>query len=191
MRRRMITNDNVHYLKSLISTGTQYIDTGIPVTDNTIIRASFYIEEWHKTYENIFGTAMNLCACIRNAAVNEIGFPLKGTPESTNKIPVSLPMECNVIIDIAQMTYALNEQQKKYNLSMENNFGEYPMWIFTKRKSTNMSSKIVDVPGSFKLYSFSMEESGEKKIDLYPTLDDNGIPCLIDKVSNQYFYNHG
>ena len=61
------------------------------------------------------------------------------------------------------------------------------MWIFAKKQYGNNPNRI----GSFKLYSFSMEELGKKIIYLLPALDSSGIACLYDKVSGRYFYNIG
>lgn len=163
MRRRMMgKSDDVHYLKSLISTGTQYIDTGIPVTNNTIIRASFFIEAWHKSYENYFGTIRNRCACIYSNLKDELGFPYKNLTESTNRAKCVPPLDCDVVIDTNKNTYELNGNQRVYNASTENfDFGDFPMWIFAKRR--NESNKELDVPGIFKLYSFLWKNQGNKK----------------------------
>ena len=37
----------------------------------------------------------------------------------------------------------------------------------------------------------TVSSAGEKVIDLYPALDDQGIACLYDMVSGGYFYNSG
>ena len=43
-----------------------------------------------------------------------------------------------------------------------------------------------------KLYSFRRQNSsGVLLQDLIPVLDSNGVPCLFDKVTEQYFYNQG
>lgn len=191
MRRRMMgKNDDVHYVKSLISTGTQYIDTGVPVTNNTIIRASFFIGSFNVDYENYFGTIQNRCGCIRVANGSALGFPYKNYAETTNQMACFPPLDCNVIIDTNKNTYELNGNRRVYNGGFENfDFGYYPMCIFAKRR--NESVEDLDVPGSFKLYSFFMEESGEQKRSLYPALDTYGIPCLYDQISGQYFYNKG
>ena len=36
-----------------------------------------------------------------------------------------------------------------------------------------------------------MTKAGEKVIDLYPALDNQGIACLYDMVSGKYFRNSG
>lgn len=183
----MESNNKIHYLKSIISTGEQYIDTGVPVTDNTVIYASFYIEAFHIAYENYFGSYLNLCACIRYASDTALGFPFKGNPETLNFIPAKPPLKCDVTINIPDEKYTLNGTESQFKRKNNHDFSDWSMWIFAKR---NVNQK-VDVPGSFKLYSFSMEELGEKKIDLHPDLDPFGIACLYDTISSQYLYNQG
>lgn len=189
MRRRamMEGNDGIHYLKSIISTGKQYIDTGVPVTDNTVIYASFYIEAFHINYENYFGSYLNLCACIREGGSTALGFPFKGNPETVNSIPAKPPLKCDVAINIPEEKYIFNGTESQFKRNNNHDLGDWSMWIFAKRNNNQK----VDVPGSFKLYSFSMEELGEKKIDLRPALDPSDIACLYDTISCRYLYNQG
>jgi hypothetical protein len=35
------------------------------------------------------------------------------------------------------------------------------------------------------------DNNGNKMIDLGPSIDGNNIPCLFDKISNDYFYSSG
>lgn len=45
--------------------------------------------------------------------------------------------------------------------------------------------------GSYKLYGFSIWHGEEKLRDFAPILDETGTPCLYDRVSSRCFYNTG
>ena len=44
---------------------------------------------------------------------------------------------------------------------------------------------------NLRIYSFTISKDGEKIMNLIPTLDRNGTPCMYDTVSRQTFYNAG
>lgn len=46
-------------------------------------------------------------------------------------------------------------------------------------------------PSYINLYSCKIYEEDNLKFDFIPVLDENGLPCLYDKVSETYFYNTG
>lgn len=43
--------------------------------------------------------------------------------------------------------------------------------------------------GSYRLYGMKIE--GDNERNFQPALDSNNIPCLLDKISNKFFYNKG
>ncbi len=189
LRRRTVPSREVNFVRSLISTGTQYIDTQLSVDERTVIEASLYIEQFHKTYENYFGCQANECAMIRKAGENEVGFPFMTANERMNYLDFSTPGKADVVINTQDRTYSLNGVKKTYSaIPSTAVFAGTSMWIFAKKK---INSEAMDVPGIFKLYSFAMTKAGQKVIDLYPALDNQGIACLYDMVSGKYFYNSG
>lgn len=48
-----------------------------------------------------------------------------------------------------------------------------------------------DYAGKSKIYYFQMYQSNQLTLDLIPVLDQNNVPCMYDKVSDQFFYNQG
>ena len=92
----------------------------------------------------------------------------------------------DIAIDIAQKKAVVNEAE--INLQVGTNEINTTMCIFAKKR---LDQDVLDVPGSFKLYSFAMTKAGQKVIDLYPALDNQGIACLYDMVSGKYFHNSG
>lgn len=186
-RRMLLTkkkDKGVNYLKSLISTGTQCIDTGIIPDSETVIEASLYIEANHKGYENYFGCSGNQCALIWNASqINSMRTSIR---DSNTLFSFVVPNKMDIAIDIAQKKAVVNEAE--INLQVGTNEINTTMCIFAKKK---LNSNVLDVPGIFKLYSFAMTKAGQKVIDLKPALDPSNVPCLYDEVSKEYFYNSG
>lgn len=176
---------NVQFVKALISYGTEYIDTGVSVDDTTIVHASLYIEVWNKAYENLFGAPMNQFGAIRNASRNEIGILYKGQAEGAYIFPCTPPVEMDIVINASTNTATVNGTTRA--ISGGNAFSDKPLWIFTK---ANISGG-VDVPGAFKLYSFTITKGGALVRDFVPALDGAGTPCLYDMVSSTFFYNAG
>ena len=184
LRRRTVPSREVNFVRSLISTGTQVIDTGIIPDSETVIEASLYIEANHKAYENYFGCRGNQCALIWN--VSQINSMRTSIRDSNTIFGFVVPNKMDIAIDIAQKKAVVNEAE--INLQVGTNKINTTMCIFAKKR---LNSDALDVPGIFKLYSFAMTKAGEKVIDLYPALDDQGIACLYDMVSGEYFYNSG
>lgn len=184
LRRRTVYSREVNFVRSLISTGTQCIDTGIIPDDETVIEASLYIEAHHKVYESYFGCSGKQLGLTRESSqINKLRIADRG---SITTFGFVIPNKMDIAIYIAQRKATVNEE--RVNLA----FGKYDirttMCIFAKKKEY---SDALDVPGIFKLYSFAMTKAGQKVIDLYPALDDKGIACLYDMVSGKYFHNSG
>lgn len=184
LRRRTVPSREVNFVRSLISTGTQVIDTQIVPDNETVIEASLYIEANHKGYENYFGCAGNqLCLTWEAIRINQMRIAARG---SITSFPFVIPKKMDISIDIAQKQAIANGG--KINLAIGTFDILSTMCIFAKKKEY---SDALDVPGIFKLYSFAMAKAGQKVIDLYPALDNQGIACLYDMVSGKYFYNSG
>lgn len=176
---------NVQFVKALISYGTEYIDTGVAVDDTTIVHASLYIEVWHKDYENLFGAPLNLFGAIRVMSGNQIGILYKGKSEGMYRFPCTPPVEMDIVINASTNTATVNGTTRA--ISGDSVFSDKPLWIFTKANSRGGT----DVPGAFKLYSFTITKGGALVRDFVPALDGAGTPCLYDMVSSTFFYNAG
>lgn len=176
---------NVQFVKALISYGTEYIDTGVAVDDTTIVHASLYIEVWNKNYENLFGAPMNQFGAIRRQRTNFIGILYKGTSEITYMFSCTPPVAMDIVINASTNTATVNGITR--TISGTDVFSDKPLWIFTKANSSGGT----DVPGAFKLYSFTITKGGALVRDFVPALDGAGTPCLYDMVSSTFFYNAG
>lgn len=180
--------DNVNYKNALIGTGTQYIKTNIVVADDTSIQCSLYIDSWNRDYMNLFGTGANDSGVIQNGSADFLGFLYKGYNQQTHTIAFVPPNKADIFIDYTDRTYALNNTTGTF-MNTALSFQKGVMWIFAKPNA--VGSNAPNVIGAFKLFSFSMKKNGIMAIDLWPCLDEEGVPCLYDRISKTYFYNSG
>ena len=62
---------------------------------------------------------------------------------------------------------------------------QYDLGIFARNGS------FVTMPTPAKVSRVYAKEDGKYVLDLYPCLDPNGVACMYDMVSRQYYYNKG
>lgn len=169
-------------LEYLESTGTQYIDSGVPYANDTCIETTFEITQ--------FGDALNSA--------------LFGTENSENKNAVRF----GVLIysnyfrwdygSQLENEYVSRSLNTKYKLKKDgsNNYidGELVSSnapaIFVSDKNGLIFTRIT-THGYFigKIYSFSISRAGVLQRNFIPTLDPNNRPCMFDTVSKKPFYN--
>lgn len=167
----------------LESTGTQYIELGILLTNSDEINTVFLFTEVDTSFKRLFGA--------RNAYESNAYYLVK--IGSTN----------NFRFDYGNYVYTTNikaEKDIKYNVSIKNN-------IFTiNNESINLTSSDFDTVALASLF-YAHSNSGENytespkirfysfeiknKMRLIPCLDKNGKPCMYDTVSKTPFYNQG
>ena len=111
LRRRTVSSREVNFVKAMISTGTQVIDTQIVPDNETVIEASLYIEANHKDYENYFGCSGNQCALMWN--VSQINSMRTSIRDANTLFGFVVPNKMDIAIDIAQKKAVVNESRNK------------------------------------------------------------------------------
>lgn len=173
----------VNFVKSISSSGTQYIDTGIVPTADMVYEISFKNTE-HTDWESYFGTKDSVymqqggvkyrivLSTFGNLAYYDIN------PIGNDKICC---VDCpNKVLIVDGKTFSeLTFGTKTENLTL-------PLFATYRANGT------IDTYGTFTMYYFTIKDSaGELIIDMKPCLDAGGTPCLYDTVSHKYFYNAG
>lgn len=173
----------VNFVKSISSSGTQYIDTGIVPTADMVYEISLNDTKF-TAWESFFGTRNSIFIQQgadpgriylynfgngANHVVNTIG---------NDKI---LCVDCpNKILIVDGETFA------EFTLGTNTTTLTLPLFAVYRDNGT------IDTYGEFTMYYFTIKDSaGELIIDLKPCLDAGGTPCLYDTVSKKYFYNAG
>ena len=180
-------------LEYLESTGKQAVNTNIYIKNTDIIEVIMQDEKHDKTWENWFGTIDNQFGLVRYTSKNIQSFEISGKEISINTTDI-FTSKTKIIFDLPNKKITFNDN-KEFRFT-QNPLVQttYSVYIFSKLRNITASSsggEIYDVPGSFKLYSFSVKDSTTNKYryNLIPVLDYNNIPCLYDTVNRNFLYN--
>ena len=179
----------------LESTGTQHIETDIPLTSNSRFEIVAEITSKPTTGSALFGARGS------SANNNNIGVAI-GTGslaiDFTNSAYSTFRAAYNVEDAVGQkLTFVGDKTMRAFydaggNLLASNNtvctddITTKGFWIFTQN---GVSSSWVKA--NAKVYSAKDWENTELVCDLIPVLDWDDIPCLYDKVTDELFYNQG
>lgn len=181
-------------LQYLKSTGKQSINTNIYIKSTDIVEAVIEDERFDCSWENWFGTIDNEFGLIRKNDKNTLEFEIAGNALYIYNMDI-FSKKTKITIDLPQRKITFNNTNS-FNISKAPlSTTQYSVYIFSKLKNIKASSSSkdpkFDIPGSFKLYSFSVIDGNTKayKNNLIPVLDNNNIPCLFDKVGGKFYYN--
>lgn len=157
------------------SSGTQYIDTGIAPNINTELECEFIklnsIDSW------FYG-------CRDGAGVNEF-ICLFETGQNTSSFRFG-----NREINITSISNNVRHTVKhnKTNVSID----DVSVGTFTSPTFGTTSKTITLLNNtSAKIYSLKIKDNGTLVREMYPAIDVNGVACMYDYVTNQFFYNQG
>lgn len=169
-------------LKYIIGDGDNYIDLGKRTLDsNTKLEFKFQIpaDGMNSAIFRLYHFAKGSYA-YRNGGLQYLYLPGKSAYEVQKIKAVNNPLTVittstkNIIGDTV-VNYTTTE-----NFTTTEN-----LYLFSKfTTSMNYKDKV-------KLYYFKMYNGESLTLDLIPVLDQNNIPCMYDKVSDQFFYNQG
>lgn len=179
----------VNYLES---TGTEYIDTGMVLTQNSSIEIEF--EPIQSTNSSVFGSRTN-------GSTNNIGIGLQ-------------PGGSGLYVDFNNSSYS------KYRASYAINIGEkYKVSLNKNKREISLNGTVVktnDVentdeittqttacifkqcgspsdPGKFigKIYYVKIWENDILQRHFVPVVDSNDVACLYDLIEQKFYYNVG
>ena len=183
-------------LKYIQSTGTQYIDTGITPNQDTKVEIKVSLNSLYtdgNSNKGIIGAresgeskAYHLIAGGGGSGTEALfsGYGTTNTMITSN----TLPLERNVDYTIIKDKNITSVNSTPVATADAQNFtAPYPLVIFAVRNG----STTPEFYGSMKLYYCKIYQGSELVRDFIPVLNPEGIPCLYDKVTQQYFYNSG
>lgn len=172
----------VQYIES---TGVQYIDTKVYLTTAlTNIEAKVEI-----------GKSGTLFICGAGDISNTTAFSV--AQSSTGELIVDIGDYYNYRVKTGVVLYNTGEhiiKIKDKNIYVDgtlcgissgyiNGTANTPLYLFANRDSS--------VKYSFKMYYFKNYDGDTLIRDLIPVIDNNGVACMYDKVSGEFFYNKG
>ena len=172
-------------LKSLRSTGTQYIDTGVKddvdlkflidakINDNVNSKDVAFFGGWSGTEYSL------LCA---NAKIN--GWIIQWAKNYTTVSTKDNNRHIHVL-DLINKVYSIDDVSYNITSSIESK-SDGTIFVY----AANNSGSLLRLT-SMNLYKFQIWKENTLIRDYIPVLDSDNIPCLFDKVSKTKFYNQG
>lgn len=179
-------------LNYIQSTGTQYIDTKFNVTPDSRIRMSLQHTSYAKQ-DRFFGSydSTGLYCCTYINGSNYYAFAYQD--DNGNWVSTSKTAKNNTTLNIDY-----NGKAKTMTLSGAVSYsGSLSSYTATKGCKNNLVIFAGNDNGSIvgkakmKLYYCEIYNNGALVRNLIPVLDENGVACLYDKVSRNFFYNAG
>jgi len=177
-------HDVVQYIES---TGKQYIDTGIIPDSNTEFELSISLNDVTSTLAIMGARNSNTKTPYFNMWIMSNKFrwdyytsttSVDFTVSEDNKVVIT--KEGNIISFETNGTVAtINDNTTEFT-------SPYTLYLFNVHQTTAETRM-----AKMKLYYFKMYQNDVLVRDFIPALDDNGVACLYDQVTKQYFYNSG
>ena len=167
----------VEYLES---TGTQWIDTGVKENSVNGIETEFYANSSKSTYQSYVSGKLDNFTLGQYTNKSRMYLRL-----NTKEITTSASLNTNDFntISIKDNKFTVNSSQYNCDTSASLGTTDSSIYIFNNQAKSRPSSCIMK---SLKLYD------GETLVrDFIPVIDNNGVACMYDKVSEQLFYNQG
>ena len=175
----------INYVKSIASSGTQYIDTGIVITKDmnvTIELSDPSAESW----EGYFGIKSGI-GLQRNGTTDGLAVFVGGS--NSYRAGLASGEVHTLSIDGVTGKVSLDgvEEVEAATIGTNDN-SEHSCYVFAMRQPGGN----IDTYGVFSLHGFTLKNNaGELLMELKPCLDASGNACVYDTVSQKYFYNAG
>ena len=185
-------DSGVDYVDFLIGDGASYIDTGMAIPSGYKVEVTFM-----STVQKAEYISNDWCAIF--GCSNAIGFTYDTIPYgiSVGLYSTNISIKNNGQTNLQYANINATCYNKKYILSLvagENNTNPGNILVFANN-NLKQSGQINPYPFAhnyLRIYDFKIYNAqGDLIQHLKPCLDEEGIPCMYDEVSKQYFYNQG
>ena len=164
----------ISYLRS---TGTQYIDTGFTFDDN--IKVLFKANWGNRTIGPypVFGNGNN--NSLGGTSVTLMGKWYDSSVKLVSNTDYTIEMQ----LYKGDAYTKINDVLVAQNTRTDTN--DFHVYLFAYFYSGTITKDTV------RFYYFQMYQNDILVRDLIPVIDSNGVPCMWDKASKQFFYNQG
>lgn len=173
-------------IEYLQSSGTQYIDTGIAGNNDKLEIVVEYKMLGFKSYSGVFGNytaeADNCWRLIQTNTDNDKYYLNTNTKGGGGTITLTIPK--NVVHKVVMNKNAIIVDGVEYATSSSKGTENSSNIVLFRQKSTNASSIM-------QLYSWKVYDDGKLIQNLVPVKDANGVYCLFDRVTKEFFCNQG
>ena len=185
-----VTTKKINFIEYIESTGTQYINTGVPANINLKVVANIMALGSGFPF-GVIPTVDVQCYGIEYTSNNkrlQSYFGTKGTNGNYPGIGGLLSTNSKVTLTANDTRKFILGKTTFANYTTTNNtleFGPLPISIFTAN-GVHLNSRI-----SMRLYAFQMYDNAVLVRDFVPALDENNVAGLWDKVDEKFYYNQG
>ena len=180
----------INYVDCLIGDGNSYIDTGIVVRNGYTIDLTFASTIDRYNQEPICGSGDVVGYTYDRFGGYGIG--LKSYFVAVREIRDEASIDKNEL-ETTTVTFAIDEKVNfSHKFTNVNNNGSCLVMGQNYCNNSNPASPDYKTSNTVKLYDFKIYDDNDTLlIHLRPCLDTEGIPCMYDEVSKQYFHNQG
>lgn len=180
--RKSLLPDGYILCEYLESTGTQYIDIGLKVSNKTKVEL---IGKQYTSRSSLFGVnpLFVITSSLSTADKKQLcRFRYNNTTQDTNVnilelSKITFDKNKGYINDVLLATFTETTFSSTYNAI-----------LFGRRIN---SSGALEELAKQRIDYFKMWENDVLVRDMIPCLDENGVPCMYDTISKQTFYNQG
>lgn len=170
-------------VRSIISSGTQYIDTGfVPDQDTRVVMtAAFHVQD---TAAWLFGSRES----VNNKAFGFLTYTntyRADYHQSTISFASTVSFTDPFQIDMNKNVVTLNSLEPK-KFSNETFASTCPLCLFANNNGGAISGH-----AAAEMFGCQIYDNGTLVRDYVPCLDDNGAACLYDQVNGTYAHNAG
>lgn len=172
-------------IEYLESTGTQWIDTGV-VGDTDFLRIVFEFEtkSLQKNWQSVFGSYVdeNTAAWRLVISSQKIGYINTNTQAGQGMVGYNFYNEKKYFVDLKYKSAEINGENFVFDAPHGNTNNQTILLYDSNNHETTISARI---------YYFQIYDNDILVRDFVPALDQNGVPCMYDRVEQKYYYNAG
>ena len=175
----ILTGNQVNTLSYIQSSGTQWIDTEIVPTNNTVVEMSIKKVGNNLDYERFFG--IKEVYEIMRRGTNATNFELRfnGHDNNNANIPISTTNFCKL---------KFGKQRVELDDAL---LGTYTDSFTTNKTACIFCANGEAIYGIMQLQYCKIWEDETLVRDFIPATDFDGVICLYDKVNKKFYYNKG
>lgn len=167
----------VEYIQS--NEGTEYIDTGIIPTTDTVVEIKMHDNGSVIAYERAFGVDGQFGIMRHGSNTTKWKAECGGSYDASSPFPLWVGYD--TIIKMGKNIIEISDNEPVSYSRTPNT--DKTIYIFHGNGT--------DQGGTFKLYYFKIWDNENLIRDFIPVLDSNNIPCLFDNITQELYYNQG
>ena len=190
--------DGINYVEYLEGDGASWIDTGLITNENTQIEATVQLVA-HVNYKAWFGSDninVGYQTDIRIPAIrlqgNSAVLNLDDNLNTDNLDKTVWKIDTSNVVVGEEIFLVDIDGRKWINFTPTENINPT---MSLKVFSSNFTGFSIDETSNGcikgRIYDFKVFMDNELRMHLRPCLDTEGVPCMYDEVSEEYFYNQG